>query len=417
MDVDPAYARHNVRLYYAYLLLANFGLWYGVWIKYLVFPRGFELRYILLMDMPFWLLVATLEAPFGALGDRFGRKRMMALGQLAFALTILGFGFSTTYWLLFFDYVLWAFAQALMSGVDQALVYDSLKAGRLEKQFSRIAGRGFSISIVAGMISTLLGGFFAERTSLAFTIQISAVMPVAGAMIALAMREPPRQRSEHHYLHDLGQAFSFAWRHPQVRYSVALASVIMAAGFAPVVLVQPFLMEHNVSTGLFGVYQAPLRVVSVLAALFAFRSVRRAGTPVLLPLACAGMVLAFLGLGAVNSLGAFAFFALPSLVQGTIKPTMDGYINERTPSERRATVLSIASLTISLQLALFEPALGFITDLGSVARASLFAAGWFTLVMPPLLWLWLRAHRGIHDLRFAPHDALEPSAAAGEPAS
>src|SRR5438105_4303250 len=111
-------AVRNVRLFYAYGFLSNAGLWLGVWIKYLLDERGFELRYVLLMDMPFWLLVALLQAPTGALADRIGRKRLMAISGLAYSLTILGFGLTTNYWMLFADYVLWAVALATQSGAD-----------------------------------------------------------------------------------------------------------------------------------------------------------------------------------------------------------------------------------------------------------------------------------------------------------
>jgi MFS family permease len=87
------------------------------------------------MDLPFWLLVAILQAPTGALADHIGRKRVLALSGALFCFTVLGFGFTTSYVLLFFDYVLWAFAQSSRSGADQALVYDSLKAAGKEGDF------------------------------------------------------------------------------------------------------------------------------------------------------------------------------------------------------------------------------------------------------------------------------------------
>ena len=101
-----AAARRNEQLYYAFIVLMETGFWFGIWIKYLTVSRGLELRYILLMDLPFWLMVAVLEAPFGALADRIGSSRVLALGAGVYALTIAGFGFTTNYWMLFADYML-----------------------------------------------------------------------------------------------------------------------------------------------------------------------------------------------------------------------------------------------------------------------------------------------------------------------
>src|SRR5438105_3949798 len=100
MPPAPSRYRRNVPLYYAYSASAFFTLWGGIWIKYLLEDRGFQLRWILLMDLPFWLIVAALQTPTGALADRIGRRRVMALSGLCYTVTILGFGFTTNYWLL-----------------------------------------------------------------------------------------------------------------------------------------------------------------------------------------------------------------------------------------------------------------------------------------------------------------------------
>ena len=59
------YAR-NVWLYYAYGFAMNFAFWFAVWIKYLVDRRGLELKWVLFMDLPFWLIGAALQMPMGA---------------------------------------------------------------------------------------------------------------------------------------------------------------------------------------------------------------------------------------------------------------------------------------------------------------------------------------------------------------
>lgn len=386
--------RRNVALFYAYGFLMHFGLWSGIWIKYLLDDRGLELKWILAMDLPFWLLVAVLQAPTGALADRVGRKPVMALGSFLFALTILGFGFTTNYWILFVDYVLWAIAMSLYMGADSALIYDSLREDEAESQFARVAGRGFGAQLLAGMLGVSLGGFVATGTSLAFTVQVSALTPLLAMGVALAMHEPPLERKQQHYWQGLKGAMSFAWRNPPVRYTLLIGSVMLTGVFGPVVLVQPFLLEHDVSTSLFGVWQAPLRLTSVAAAFLAFRIGRRAGTWAILLVASVGVIGSYAGLSVFDTSAAFAFFGLSALMAGVTRPLIDAYLNERIPSEMRATVLSVMQLLFSLQVAFFEPALGFFADGISLTAAFVFAAIFFAATMPPLLLLWLRAHRG-----------------------
>ena len=121
--------RRNIALFYANAFTVSFLLWGGIWIKYLIDERGLELRWILAMDLPFWLIVAALQAPTGALADHIGRKRVIALSGLLYSITVLGFGFTTNYWMLFADYLLWGVAQSTQSGADQALLYDTMKIG------------------------------------------------------------------------------------------------------------------------------------------------------------------------------------------------------------------------------------------------------------------------------------------------
>lgn len=387
-----AAARRNERLFYAFLFLMDFGFWMAIWVKYLTLIRHFELKYIFLMDMPFWLMIAVLEAPFGALADRIGHSRVLAIGGGVYALTIAGFGFTTNYWMLFADYMLWAVAMACRSGADQALLYDSFKQGGIEARFSRVVGRGFALSITAATTGIILGGVLAAFTSLAFTVQISFIGPLLAMVAALAMIEPHVEHDRPGYMDNLKRGFTFAWQTPHVRFTVLLGSTVMMAAFAPVILIQPFLIEHGVRTGLFGVVQAPLQIAAVLAAVMAHRVAAKTGTPGMFAVACVAMVVAFIGLAMIDRVGIFVLFAVPAVIRGTMRPTIDTYVNQHTPSETRATVLSVASLVMSVQVAFFEPVVGFITDDISLQAAFAFVAIYFAIIFPPLYLLWRRAY-------------------------
>jgi MFS family permease len=309
-----------------------------------------------------------------------------------YALTIAGFGFTTNYWMLFADYMLWAVAMACRSGADQALLFDSLKQAGQSERFSKIIGRGFAIAISAGMSGVIIGGFMASWWSMAVTVQISFIGPLLAMFVALAMIEPQVEHERPPYIQNLKRGFSFAWHTPQVRYTVLLGSTVMMAAFAPVILMQPFLIEHDVPTGLFGIYQAPLRLTAVIAAIYAHRVAARSGPPRMFAVSCFGMVIAFAALAGTSHIALFPLFAMPALIQGFMRPTIDTYVNQHTPSETRATVLSVSSLVLSVQVAFFEPVVGFITDDVSIQAAFAFVAVFFMLVMPPLFYFWRRAY-------------------------
>lgn len=387
-------ARRNVWLYYGYVGCYDFQLWIGIWIKYLIEDRGLELRWILAMDMPFWLLVAALQVPTGALADRIGRRRLLIATGLLYSATILGFGVTTSYLGLFATYMLWAVAQSLRSGADSAFLYDSLRAAGREGEYARVAGRGAAIHAASWLVALPLGGLLAVWIGLAATVQLSAVFPLLAVGCALAMREPPRERAVHRYAALLREGFSYVWRHAEVRYTSLIIGALAVGTFAPFVLVQPFLLAHEVPTDWFGAVQTPLRVVSLVAALIAAWVQRRTSTGLVIGAACVAIAGAYLGLAVWPSTTAFALFALPALASGITDPVLGAHLNARLPSDRRAAALSVAPLLFAVQAAFIEPALGFLADGVGLPAAFAFAGGYCLLVMPVLLWLWWRAHRG-----------------------
>lgn len=391
MDGNAVY-RRNLKVYYAFGFSMDFMIWAGVWIKYLIDVRGLELKWILAMDLPFWLVSAALQAPMGALADHVGKRKVLIASAFCWTVVILGFGFTTNYWMLFADYLLWGLAIALRSGTDSALLFDTLKQAGREDEYQKIAGRGFAVRLSAGVAGLVLGGQIANQIGLAATVQLSCLATFVAAGIAWFFIEPTVQRESEHYLVNLKAGLTYAWKHAEVRYTILIGSVILTGTFGPVVLMQPFLLDHNVATGLYGIVQAPIRMVSLVAALLAFWVSRRTQTGRLFLAACVVITACYVGLAAWSATIAFAFFALPALVSGLTDPVVGAHLNARIPSDRRATVLSVMPLLFALQVAFFEPALGFFADGVSLRSAFIFAAGYFVVLMPPLMFLWWRAH-------------------------
>ena len=231
--------------------------------------------------------------------------------------------------MLFFDYVLWAVSMSMWQGVDSALIFDTLKQEGKTDLFKKISGRNVAITLSASVVSVFLGGFVADWLGIATTVQLGAIGPLIAAGIAFFMKEPPIERVDHNYLTSLTRAVSFSWRHPQVRYTLLLGSVLLTANFGPVVLMQPFLIDHQVSTSLFGVFQAPLRLTAVVTALLAAWVSHRTETGRLILSAALAYMTWYILLALVDTTAAFALFALPPLVNGLTNPIIGAHLNER----------------------------------------------------------------------------------------
>ena len=69
----------NLFLLNAYWFLRDFQLWIPVWIVFLTVDQGFSLTEVLIAEGLFLVAVVLLEVPTGAVADRYGRSRSLAL--------------------------------------------------------------------------------------------------------------------------------------------------------------------------------------------------------------------------------------------------------------------------------------------------------------------------------------------------
>lgn len=369
------HTERNLRLLYAYWFLRDFQLWIPVWIVFLTLDRGFSLTQVTTAEGLFLVGVLLLEVPTGAVADRYGRSVSMALGAVVLGAAILIFAFTTSFPVLMASFLLWSVASALMSGADMALLYDTLKAAGREAQYEKLAGRGMAFTWSGVVFATLLGGPFAAVFNTQATMFLGAVTCLATGAVALSIWEPPhiKEGASQPYFQSIGAAFSEAWRAVDVRIVIMLAGTAFAALEAVHYLIQPYLVNRDIEVGvMFSLLQVPILLAGLGGALLAGRVSGRAGTKALLLGPIFGAVCyAVLAV----SPGLTAYLALPLLigVSSCVEPIATGYINRRIGSERRATVLSISSMTRSLVMAALAPGLGYTTDRWGIGEA--FAVG------------------------------------------
>jgi hypothetical protein len=173
-----------------------------------------------------------------------------------------------------------------------------------------------------------------------------------------------------------------------ILFEIALSTVFIA----DFLLMQPFLRSHQVPIAVFGLLQVPVRLAGAAGSVLAYRVADALG---LRGAICATLASALAGLAilaAVDHVAAFAGFVVFQLALGLIMPSLGAYVNQRTRSEVRATVLSVAPLGMSVAFAVVAPCAGVVGDIslrlafGGMCGAILLLAGGAFL-------LWLRIDR------------------------
>ncbi|MBP5192497.1 MAG: MFS transporter, partial [Eubacterium sp.] len=148
--------RKQIRLLYTTGILGNLSIT-GAWVVIMA-SRGFSLVQIGFAETVFHITSLLMEIPSGMLADVYGRKRMLALGNVMAitgdVITALSGNFAVACMAMPFHAMAYNFA----SGSGEALAYDSMKLEGKEDYYEKYSSNQSIIYRVASGISTLLAG-------------------------------------------------------------------------------------------------------------------------------------------------------------------------------------------------------------------------------------------------------------------
>ncbi|HBZ70683.1 MAG TPA: hypothetical protein DEP35_13500 [Deltaproteobacteria bacterium] len=397
----------NVWKSYLYGFLTDLPLTAPIWVLYLRDARGFSLTQIAWLEVPLFLLITFAEVPTGAVADRFGRKVSLLIGSALLAVAIAVYGIASSYLLILVSNLAWGLAFTFRSGADTALLYDSLARVGREGEFQRINGRFWALRSTALLTALLLGAPIAAATSYTFAIMLGALLNACAIPVALAMREPrePHAHVREPYLWTLAAGVREASARPLLRWLFLFSGILTPCGVAPLLLFQqPWLAAHHVDTAELGLWQAPVQAAQILSALAAGCAVSRLGergTYVALPVT---LFLCGAALARIDHAWIAAAFAGMALVRGLHNPLVDNSINRRIESRRRATVLSVRSVTKNALMATAWPIGGAVADTYGLQAVFLTFAVTSLVLGGGALALWVCAERADLPRRGPPED-------------
>lgn len=135
------------------------------------------------------------EVPTGVISDLLGRKRTIAAGSLASALSVMLYAVGGSFGTLAVGALFGGLSYALFSGNNDALLYDTLKEQSLEKEFVRVQSKTSSMFQFALAVSAGLGSLVLGIGSFKWILWLSVIPQVIGFFLALSMTEP-KQHSD-----------------------------------------------------------------------------------------------------------------------------------------------------------------------------------------------------------------------------
>ncbi|MBT4824451.1 MFS transporter [Candidatus Woesearchaeota archaeon] len=180
----------NIWKMYMYRLLLSFHFIGGILVPFFMDWGGISFTQLMLLQSVFVFSIFLLEVPTGAIADHFGRKTSLVLSGLFTAASAIVYTLFPSIYLFIIGEILWATGFALMSGADDAIIYDTLKHSKSEKSSKKVFGRYSSFELIGISVAAPIGSVIAAFFGLKYAVLLMAIPFLGASLVALSLKEP-----------------------------------------------------------------------------------------------------------------------------------------------------------------------------------------------------------------------------------
>jgi MFS family permease len=343
--------------------------------------------------------INIMEIPSGAFADLYGRKTSMLVSLVSYLVAFAVFAFSKSYPPLFAAIIFYAVGDAFRTGTHKAMIFDWLKMnGRLGEKtkvygFTRSwSNYGSAVSVVLAtviviftkdyrwvfilsMIPGALGVWniacYPEELNkrISGTVSLSQIAAHTGASVKTAFADKNIRRL---ILQSLGFEGCFDVSKDYLQPVLQAQAVFFTAYFA--------LGEKQSTAIVVGCIYFILHMISASASRSSHRFAARFKTE-------QGAVLSLIGIGFILALSssvgihsklfalAITAYVLYYLLQNLWVPILVAQFDDFADSSQQATILSVASQTKTVGVAILAPAAGYLADRYGIQASMLLVAG------------------------------------------
>lgn len=378
----------NIYKLYAINLLVGLVFWYPIE-KLFMQDIGISAFSIGINAIVYYAVLLVFDVPSGVLADKWKRKYVLCLAAIALLLSSLIGGASGSLLQYLPMTILLAVFMVLTTGTMQAMMYDSLRDSRRQSEYDKHQGRAYALFLAGLGISALAGGYMSDWFGFRSTYFVTAGVSVATVLTCLLLTEPKAhkqvadRRLRVHVRSSVRQIFMH-------RLLLQLCLLITAASVLR--------STQNEYTGLYflalgmtavpvGYATAAKWIVSAFGQIIAPKIGRRALQ--LAPL----FFLTFTAFSLVDNRWSLVFFYIAGFLFSVINNQAEAAVQDNTPSEIRATTLSVLSFSTNLLMVPLSLLFGWIAQ-----EIDAFAA-YFAISVIGLLYLMVWAVKGRKIIR------------------
>jgi len=180
----------NIRKSYLFQLFAGFHLISGVLLPFFLLWGKITFIEIMLLQSYFTIMIVLFEIPCGAISDYISRRFSLFLGGLATAFAALIYSSTPNIFIFIIGETVFALGFSLISGTNDALIFDTLRKMEREQDMSKIMARNRSFFLAGIAISAPIGSLIPLFFPINFVMAFMFFPFIIAAIIAITLKEP-----------------------------------------------------------------------------------------------------------------------------------------------------------------------------------------------------------------------------------
>ncbi|MCB0353345.1 MAG: MFS transporter [Bdellovibrionales bacterium] len=339
--------------------------------------HGMDMFQVMVLESFFAIVMVVGEVPAGYLADFTGRKRALQGGGFSLCLGTLWYTVASGFNEFLIAELFIAFGMSLISGADEALLFDTLKEQGREEHFSRIWGEISSIEIAVGAGALLIGGFLGTLLSLRHPFLFAAIAYGAFTIVVTFLVEADHaaEKASRAGIRDLVRVGKqVLLQNPRTRTLILIAASLFSGSQASFWLLQPYFKECGLALYLNGVVLAALSLIASVLCWHIGRIERERGFSRIvsaLTLLQTGTLLLVALSSSVWLIPAFGFL---QATRAFLRVTVTQRLNFLVDPHRRATSISVKNCVEKLSYSVLLIPCGAVADAHGLGAAFLLCA-------------------------------------------
>ncbi len=372
----------NIKKFFAFRILSSFWFTIAIWI---LFIRAFNITYtqIGILEAASLIIILLLEIPSGVFADLFGHRITVFIATLVWSIGNFVIGLGNGFYAFLLGYSLLGIADAFRSGSQSALLYESLRKLKRQKDYLKIRSKIRKVITITVVTGALIGPIL-FNINIRLPFIINAILIFISSLIVLSIAEPYVKKKttslKKHYEHFI-DSLRFSMKNKHVSWFIIFGVILtIPMGIFVNLLSQPYLVKIGFSIlsigGLFAIIHGTSGIIASFADKIEGKIKEKVSLLSIILIQC----FAFVIMSIINAPIAAIAVIMLYISRDYKEKILDAYMNHHITPKNRATVLSISQFTIDLFAAIFVISGGYITDTFSM-NTTIFLLGIVTLVL------------------------------------